>query len=125
MSISVSRLSFSAGVYLEICPYLRNCYSCELSPMESRLISDDLLQAAALVERGSGGHPRGLLWKSAFDSTRGLSSGWSVRVATEQATVHVELISPARRHYSVSVNPNWALEGVACPLWVHSAAVVA
>ena len=86
MSISVSTLSFSAGVYLEICPYSRNRYSCHLSPTESRVVSDDLLQAAALVERGVGGHPQGLLWKSAFDSTRRVSSGWCVRVTTEQRT---------------------------------------
>ena len=123
MSISVSHPSFCGGVYLEICPYCRNCYSCELSPMEGRLVSDDLLQAAALVERGAGGFGRGLFWESAFHSTRWLSCGWSVRVATEQKTVHVELVSPAWYHYSTSTSKDWALE-IACQLWVHSAATV-
>jgi len=124
MSLNISPLSSRAGAYLEVCPRGRNRYSCHLSPTESSVVSDDLLQAAALVERGAGGHQQGLLWKSAFDSTRRVSYGWCVRVATEQRTIQVELISPAWRHYSVSINPTWALEGAACPLWVHSTAMV-
>lgn len=122
-TLCVSPFSFCNLLSLAIRPYGRNQYSCHLAPEESGILSSYFLEAAALVERGAGGHPQGLLWKSAFDSGRLVSSGWCVRVATEQRTVQVELISSARRHYSVSVGPDWALE-VACQLWVHSTSTV-
>ena len=123
MSLQVWPCALTNELLLEICPYRQNRYSCILSRADSGILSGYLLEAAALVERGADGHPRGMLWKSAFPSGRLVSSGWCVRVASEQTTVQVELISLSRRHYSVSVNPNWALE-IACQLWVHSTAAV-
>ena len=118
-TLCVSPLSLCNLLSLEIRPSSRNKYSCHLSTEDSAILSNYFLQAAAFVERGAGGFTQGIFWKSAFASTRRVSSGWYVRVATEQRTVQVELISAASRHYGVSVEPDQALEA-ACQLWVHS-----
>jgi hypothetical protein len=103
MSMSIS--SLSGEFWLEISPYSRNRYSCALSREDSRILSSYFLEAAALVERRVGGSSHGLIWAPAFDSGRLVSSGWCVRVSTEESTVRIELVSLARRHYSDSVHP--------------------
>jgi len=66
MSLQVWPCALTNELLLEICPYRQNRYSCILSRADSGILSGYLLEAAAFVERGADGHPRGMLWKSAF-----------------------------------------------------------
>jgi hypothetical protein len=116
---SVSCHPFLNEVWLKIRPSSRNEYSCFLAPVEGNILSEAVLECAALVECKRGGISEGIFWQSAYRFRRDLHCGWSVCIESESSSARLTLTGPGSRRYSISVDPKDALE-LACQLWIQS-----
>src|SRR6184192_1172188 len=116
---SVLHHPFLSEVLLRIRPSFRNEYSCLLAPVEGRILSDAVMDCAALVERRRGGIREGIFWRPAYRFRRDFHSGWSVCIESEPSGACLTLAGTGSRRYSICIELGDALE-LACQLWIQS-----